>query len=97
MRKHVITAGGTGCSTSDYTASLNTTMKTPASTTLNFQRGVAKDTLVFGSIHRVDWNSAQINADTGCSATLAKSAFWDTTTYTICADRKLSDSLALTA
>ena len=95
--KDVITAGGTGCSTSDYTASLNTTMKTPASTTLNFQSGVAKDTLVFGSIHRVDWNSAQINADTGCSATLAKSAFWDTKTYTIGAAHKLSDSLALTA
>ena len=72
-------------------------MSTPASQTLNFQSGVAKDTLVFGSIHRVDWASAQINAETGCSATRAASAFWDTTTYTIGAARKLSDSLALTA
>lgn len=85
------------CDNSDFAATLNTTMSTPASQTLNFQSGVAKDTLVFGSIHRVDWASAQINAETGCSATRAASAFWDTTTYTIGAARKLSDSLALTA
>jgi hypothetical protein len=86
-----------GCTTADHTASLNTTMSTPQMMTLNFKSGVAKDTLVYGSIHRVDWSSAQINAETGCVATRAASAFWDTTTYTIGAARKLSDSLALTA
>jgi len=85
------------CDANDFSATFDTTMSTPKMTTLNFQSGVAKDTLVFGSIHRVDWASAQISANTGCSGTLAKSAFWDTTTYTIGAARKLSDSLALTA
>ena len=95
--KDRIAVAGSGCDSDDYTASFNTTMKTPASTTLNFQSGVTKDTLVFGSIHRVDWSSAQINADTGCPQTKAASTFWDTTTYTIGAARKMSDSLALTA
>ena len=86
-----------GCGVNDYTATLNTTMSAPRMATLNLQSGVAKDTLVYGSIHRVNWSSAQINADTGCVATKAASAFWDTTTYTIGAARKLSESLALTA
>ena len=78
-------------------ANFNTTMISPAKTTLNFQSGVAKDTLVFGSIHRVDWESAQINADTGCSATRAASSFWNTTTYTFGVARKISETLALTS
>ena len=96
-KDRIANVAGNGCDSGDYTASFNTTMSTPQSTTLNFQSGVAKDTLVFGSIHRVDWSSAQIDADTGCSQTKAGSAFWDTTTYTIGAARKMSDSLALTA
>lgn len=65
--------------------------------TLNFQSGVAKDTLVYGSIHRTDWGTAQINMPTGEVASTVASKFWDTTTYTLGVGRKISDNLALTA
>ena len=87
-----------GCTTpADDTASFDSTLSRPSTLTLNIQSGVAADTVVFGSVHRTKWAGAQIDVPTGCSATSTASKFWNTTTYTIGAARKVSDSLALTA
>jgi hypothetical protein len=86
------------CSTpTNDTAKFNSSLSRPATLTMNFQSGVAADTLVFGSIHRTDWSGAQIDVPSGCPATSTGSVFWDTTTYTLGAGRKVSDSLSLTA
>ena len=89
--------GATCTSPADDTASFDSSVSRPATLTLNFQSGVAADTLVYGSVHRTDWSGAQIDVPTGCGATATGSVFWDTTTYTLGAARKVSDSLSLTA
>lgn len=89
--------GATCASQADDTASFDSTLSRPATLTLNFQSGVAADTLVYGSVHRTDWSGSQIDVPTGCAATATGSVFWDTTTYTLGTARKVSDSLSLTA
>ena len=37
------------------------TAKQAAMTTLDFQTGIAKDTLLYGSIHQSSWKSAQVS------------------------------------
>ena len=87
---------GNGVGAADVT-SFASELSRPNTTTLNFQSGVTKDTLVFGSIHRTDWGSAQIDVPTdGNAQSKTGSQFWDTTTYTLGVARKISDSLALT-
>jgi hypothetical protein len=88
---------GAAAGVTQSTASFDSTLSRPTTITLNFQSGVAKDTLVYGSIHRAAWGSAQIDVPTGEAASSVASKFWDTTTYTLGAARKISDSLALTA
>lgn len=68
----------------------------PNTVTLNFQTGVAKDTLAYGFIHRTNWGSAQIDAQTGTAGSSITSQFWDTTTYSFGVARKMSENLALT-
>lgn len=79
----------------------------PETVTLNFQSGIAKDTLVFGSIHQQNWDTAQIvipanlnginpttfAADTPVSA--VGSSFSDKTSYSIGVGRKMSEKLSL--
>ena len=89
--------GATCASLADDTASFDSTLSRPSTLTLNLQSGVAAGILVFGSVHRTRWAGAQIDASTGCLATATVSKFWNTTTYTIVATRKVSDSLSLTA
>jgi len=78
----------------------------PASMTLRFQSGIAKDTLVFGSAHRGDWAKSQVEFDTdtaadGSALTLgnraARSSFTTTTAYTLGLGRKLSEKYAVSA
>ncbi|MEJ6770586.1 MAG: hypothetical protein QNK95_13995, partial [Paracoccaceae bacterium] len=78
----------------------------PKSMTLRFQSGVAKDTLIFGSVHRGDWAKSQIEfetdftgaAYTGKSGNLdARSSFTTTTAYTLGLGRKLSEKYAVSA
>ena len=78
----------------------------PKSMTLRFQSGVAKDTLIFGSVHRGDWAKSQIefetdftgSAYTGKSGKLdARSSFTTTTAYTLGLGRKLSEKYAVSA
>ena len=68
---------------------LNATM--PESWNLDFQSGVAADTLVFGSIRHVGWSKAVIrDAAFGDLVTYDQ----DTTSYTLGVGRKFSDSFS---
>lgn len=68
---------------------LNATM--PESWNLDFQSGVAADTLVFGSIRHVGWSEAVIrDAAFGDLVTYDQ----DTTSYTLGVGRKFSDSFS---
>ena len=80
--------------------SFTTTLNRPEMLTLNFQSGIAADTLLYGFIHKASWKSAQINATTttaGSSITSVSSDFSDSTAYSVGIARKISDILALTA
>lgn len=68
----------------------NTTSATPKSLTLDFQSGVAKDTLVFGSIRRSKWSDSQVKF----LGTQQLSLFDDTTVYKLGVGRKINDSFS---
>ncbi len=77
-------------STLDGTAGdLNTTL--PESFNLDFQTGIAADTLLFGSIRHVGWNGFSLD-DSLAGSILSYDA--DVTTYNIGVGRRLSDNLA---
>ena len=70
-----------------------TTIDTPQAVNLDLQSGVAKDTLVFGSIRWVDWSDFKIepaffNGATGRGLV----ALEDSTTYTLGVGRKFNDN-----
>jgi long-subunit fatty acid transport protein len=72
----------------------------PQTMTLTFQSGIAEDTLLFGSIHKADWKTAQIaipaNATHASGAvTNVDSDFANRTAYSIGIGRKLSDSISV--
>lgn len=79
----------------------------PETTTLNFQSGVAEDTLLYGAIHQGKWSTAQIivpanpngiNPATGAADAAVSaigSSFDDKVHYSIGIGRKISDQLAL--
>lgn len=76
------------------------TVETPQSVNLEFQSGVAKDTLVFGSIRWVDWSNFQINpamysALTGGAALVSYDK--DTVTYSLGVGRRLNENWAVSA
>ena len=77
-------------------ATANTTGSIPDYQTINFQSGVAEDTLVFGSIRRADWSNHQIAVAPQTQAA-PTSSFSDTTTYSIGVGRKISDELSVSA
>lgn len=77
-----------------------TRVETPQSVNLDFQSGVAKDTLVFGSIRWVDWSNFKIdpsiyNALTGGGDLVSYSK--DTVTYSLGVGRKINDNWAVSA
>lgn len=70
-----------------------TTVNTPKSVNLEFQTGVAPDTLVFGSIRWVDWSSFEVNPERFVAVTGGGLVeLEDTTTYTIGVGRKFTDN-----
>jgi long-chain fatty acid transport protein len=85
-------AGGVSSDTS-----FTTTASRPETITLNFQSGIAADTLLYGSIHKAAWKSAQITAATDSAYTTITSSFTDTTALSLGVARKINDQLALTA
>lgn len=75
-----------------------TTIDTPQSVNLEFQSGVAKDTLVFGSVRWVDWSSFVIDPAGYPPPTPLVSYASDTISYTLGVGRRFTEnwSAALT-
>ena len=73
------------------------TLSRPETLTLNFQSGVAENTMLFGSIHKAAWSKSQIKAATDNYYSSITSNFSDTTETTIGIARKVSDTTALIA
>ncbi len=72
-----------------------TKVKTPQSINLEFQSGVAADTLVFGSIRWVKWSEFKVDPAVLVGATGSGLVDIDnTTTYTLGVGRKLNDTWA---
>lgn len=78
-----------------------TNITTPQSVNLDFQTGVAADTLVFGSIRWANWDGVNITPTVYRSATGGSLVAYsnNTTTYTVGVGRRFSDtwSAAITA
>ena len=82
------TAKGGLASTGTATASIGDAMS------LNFQTGIAEDTLLFGNIRRSSWADNQVRVPT--PAGLAKvSSFSDGDSYSLGIGRKISDDLSV--
>ena len=77
-------------------ATSNTTGSIPDYQTINFQSGVAEDTLIFGSIRKADWSNHQIAVAPQTQAA-PTSSFSDSTTYSIGLGRRISDELSVSA
>ena len=84
----------------------NAKMVLPQTITLNFQSGIAEDTLLFGSVHKADWDTAQItipdiaNGFNPVSLTNSQavngvsSSFSTKTAYSVGVGRKISDNFS---
>lgn len=90
--KHAIDVTGVALPAGPFTG--NTTVKLPQSLTLDFQSGVAKDTLVFGSIRWADWSKTVLNAPNAGTANPLVSYAHDSVTYNIGVGRKFSDAFS---
>ena len=90
-------AAGNVTALTDVTAE---TMRIPASTKLNFQSGVAENTLLFGSINQVNWKSAQIvipaigDGSAGTGVDGISSSFASKATYSIGVGRKFTQQIS---
>ena len=82
------TSKGGAASTGTATASIGDAMS------LNFQTGIAEDTLLFGNIRRSSWKDNQVKVPT--PAGLAQvSSFSDGDSYSLGIGRKISDDLSV--
>ncbi|WP_334068227.1 hypothetical protein [Nereida ignava] len=67
-------------------------MAVPTATTIKFQTGIAEDTLLMASAHRVNWAAAQIDVNIAANSALdVGSEFTDTTAYSIGLGRKFTE------
>ena len=67
-------------------------MAIPKATTIKFQTGIAEDTLLMASAHRVNWSAAQIDVNiAGASSLDVESEFSDTTAYSVGLGRKFTE------
>ena len=82
---------------SNDVASYESTIGLPETLILDFQTGIAKNTLLYGSIIHAKWGGAQIVSDTGNEATAISTEFDDTTAYSLGIGRKLNDNWSITA
>lgn len=77
-----------------------TQVETPQSVNLDFQSGVAKDTLIFGSIRWVDWSNFKIDPtvyDTLTQGGDLVSYTNDTITYSLGVGRRINENWAVSA
>jgi len=79
------------------TAVTGAKMVIPQTLTLNFQSGIAEDTLLFGSIHKADWQTAQINIPANATGPVAAidSDFGDRTAYSVGIGRKITEDISV--
>ena len=102
-----LTAGSSVASAVPTVTVPNAKMVIPQTMTLNFQSGIAKDTLLFGSIHKADWDTAQIkipalvkagvNPVTGAKDTNVSgvsSSFSTKTAYSLGLGRKINENFS---
>ena len=78
----------------------NSKMVIPQTMTLNFQSGIAEDTLLFGSIHKADWDTAQITIPentTHASGSVdpVGSSFASRTAYSVGIGRRITDNISI--
>jgi long-chain fatty acid transport protein len=79
--------------TTEFGAAVSQTeIETPQSVNLEFQSGIAKDTLLFGSIRWVDWSEFVIDPALYPPPTPLVSYAGDYTTYTLGVGRKFSEN-----
>ena len=78
---------------------INGTAGLPESVTIRFQSGIAKDTLLYGSIHKARWGKSQIFFDNGAGAKtlVQKSTYDNSSTYNLGVARKLNEDFGLSA
>ena len=101
-----LTAGSSLASAVPTVTVPNAKMVIPQTMTLNFQSGIAKDTLLFGSIHKADWDTAQIkipdiangvDPGTGLKNQAVKgvtSSFSTKTAYSLGIGRKINENFS---
>ena len=70
------------------------TMSAPQTTTVNFQTGIAKGTLLMASAHQAKWSSSQINV-VGAGAPSVASDFQNTTSYSVGLGRQLTEATSV--
>ena len=72
------------------------TMSAPQTTTVNFQTGIAKGTLLMASAHQAKWSSSQINVvGAGVSVPSVVSEFQNTTSYSVGLGRQLTEATSV--
>ena len=82
------TSKGGAASTGTATASIGDAMS------LNFQTGIAEDTLLFGNIRRSSWKDNQVKVPTALGLAQV-SSFSDGDSYSLGVGRKISDDLSV--
>ena len=92
--KHDLEASGFSAFAPGGVISGSTVVKLPQSLTLDFQSGVAADTLVFGSIRWMDWSQTRLEAPFAGAANPLVFYDHDTITYTLGVGRKFSDAFS---
>ena len=94
------TSTAIGAIPANVPGTVSAVVKQPDMLTLNFQTGIAADTLLKASVHQAKWGSSQVTADvTTASAAINTAAavaseFSDSTKYTIGVGRKFSENLS---
>ena len=90
-----LTASTSAAKAAPTTAASNSKLTVPQTITLNFQSGIAEDTLLFGSIHQADWDNAQISIPANNSAAKILTEFASRTAYSVGIGRKLTDAFSV--
>ena len=90
-----LTASTSAAKAAPTTAASNSKLTVPQTITLNFQSGIAEDTLLFGSIHQADWDNAQISIPANNGAAKILTEFASRTAYSVGIGRKLTDAFSV--
>ena len=93
VRSEEMTIGLSGTTLGFGPIGTNSTLGIPAATTVNFQTGIAEDTLLIASAHMVEWKPSQVSVTVPAFAPLnVGSDFSDTTAYSLGIGRRLAEN-----